>query len=180
MDAKFINKLQKQIASRSVGASTARGMGPKGTVASARRYLANLDLYHVRNLKNYGEFKAWLDEKTNDFMSHLPEGGRHWGSARKFLNIFLSGVVFNRYLFDAFDLSHCESWLEVPLDKHVANALREEKPEGADLPRWKTVVGLEPSKSEQFQDVASKVSGRKDVARVHLDVFYWRRNEQLT
>ena len=179
MDANFISALRKSLASRSIGASTARGMGPKGTIAAARSYLAQLDLSHVGSLKSEEDFKNWLNEETYAFLSQLPPrnppGGEHWGSARKFLNLFLRAVVYNRFLCKAFDLYHIEPWLEIPLDSHVAEALREE-PEGSTLPSWKTVVGLDQSTSELYQNVASKISDRMGLSRVHLDVFYWRRD----
>lgn len=174
MDAEFISELKTHIANISIGASTARRMGPKGTVAAARNYLATLDLSQVHGLSER-QFKDWLDRKTDDFQSKLPLGGRHWGSARKFLNIFLRDVVYNRFLCKVLDLHRIESWLEVPLDSHVAKALRKE-PEGSALPGWKTVVGLNQSTSERYQEVATKIGARKGLSRVHLDVFYWRQD----
>ena len=44
MDKKFRDRLQWRIGSTSVGASTARGMGPKGTILAATTYLQRLDL----------------------------------------------------------------------------------------------------------------------------------------
>ena len=148
MDAKFISALQGNIASRSIGASTARGMGPKGTVAAARNYLAKLRLSRIHGLSEK-QFKHWMNRKTIDFQSKLPRGGRHWGSARKFLNIFLRHVVYNRFLCEAFNLYLIEPWLEVPLDSHVAKELRKE-PEGSALPGWKTVVGLDRKNNPIF------------------------------
>lgn len=173
MDAEFISALHRNIASRSIGASTGRRMGPTGTIAAARIYLADLDLSRIHSLSER-QFKNWINKKTDDFQSKLPQGGGHWGSARKYLNIFLRNVVYNRFLCDTYNLYHIEPWQEVPLDSQVARALRKE-PEGSDLPRWKTVVGLDQSMSERFQEVASKVSSRMGLYRVHLDVLYWRR-----
>lgn len=175
MGAEFISELQRHISNTSIGASTARGMGPKGTVAAARNYLVQLDLSHIGGLKDEGKFKDWLNRKTVDFRSKLPRGGRHWGSARKFLNIFLRGVVYNRFLCKAFHLNRIEPWLEVPLDSHVANELRGQ-PEGSALPKWKTVKGLDKKTSERYQEIASKIGARMRLSRVHLDVFFWRRD----
>lgn len=173
MDDWFILDLQRNIASRSIGASTVRGMGPKGTAAAARIYLTKLNLTNIHGLSEK-QFMNWLNKNTEDFQSELPPGGGWWGSARKYLNIFLRHVNYNRFLCDAFDLSHIESFLEVPLDSQVAKALRKEHG-GSALPRWKTVKGLDWKTNKLYQDFASEIAAGKRLSRVHLDVLYWRR-----
>ena len=108
----------------------------------------------------------------------LPQNAQHWGSARKFFNIYVRGALYNQYLCQHFDLSALEPWLEVPLDSHVAKGLRGE-PEGKGLPRWNTVIGLTRQDSDAYQAVASEVAERKGFARVHLDVIYWRGDHML-
>jgi hypothetical protein len=164
--------LQRRVASLAVGPSTARGMGPPGTIGAARSFLAALDLSAL-SLVCRSDYPAYLDRLTDDFVRALPEGARFWGAARKFLNIFLRDVFYTRQLCEAFPLHHLEDLLEVPLDSHVGKALRSE-PEGASLPRWQTIIGLQTSISAQFQDVASGVARRRGFARVHLDLLYWR------
>jgi hypothetical protein len=61
----------------------------------------------------------------------------------------------------------------VPLDKNVATRLGTE-PEGASLPRWKTIKRLKEEISLEYQAVAGKVARRKRTQRVHLDLYYWR------
>lgn len=102
---------------------------------------------------------------------------KYWGAARKFLNIFLRDVVYNRYLCDKYELMHIVPWLELPLDSQVASGLREE-PGGGSLPRWKTVIGLEKADSQKFQAFATEVAARMGCERVHLDVIYWRREKR--
>jgi hypothetical protein len=111
---------------------------------------------------------------TAAYVEHLPRGAQHWGPARKFLNIFLRGVVYNRYLCDEYALAGIVPWLEVPLDSHVALGLRSE-PGGLSLPRWKTVKGLDPTTSKRYQDFAADTAARIGCERVHLDLLYWRR-----
>jgi hypothetical protein len=151
-------------------------MGPRGTIRAARSFLAVIDL-SVLSRVSPADFPATLDRLTDDFVRALPEGARFWGAARKFLNIFLRDVFYTRQLCEAFPLHQLEDLLEVPLDSHVAIGLRSE-PEGAILPRWRTIIGLQQSVSAQFQEVASAVARRRGFARVHLDLLYWRSEER--
>jgi hypothetical protein len=168
-----LSLLQRRIATIAIGPSTARGMGPKGTIAAAHRNLQSIDLNELSKT-SASDFPVILDALTDALKKALPNGAQHWGSARKFLNLFLADVLYSRHLCEAWPLLHLEECLEVPLDSHVAFALREE-PEGRALPRWKTVIGLTPEMSAQFQEAASAVAGRHQCARVHLDLMYWRR-----
>jgi len=177
MDSELVNALHKRIAGTSVGASTARGMGPKGTVAAARCYLANLDLARFSK-RSEKEFRAVLNRATRAFVKRMPRGARHWGAGRKFLNIFLRGVVYNRYLCQEYDLYHIEPWLEVPLDSHVAKELKAEMG-GCTLPRWTTVIRLDARTNTKYQRFASEVACRKGICRVHLDLLYWRRGSRV-
>lgn len=172
----FLRYVQLRIANTAVGPSTVRGMGPRGTVEAARRYLADIDIA-VFAQDSQRHFATRLNRETLRFMKGLPAGARRWGIARKLLNIFLRGAAYNRYLNDAYDLPNVEPWLEVPLDSHVAKALRAEDG-GEELPRWRTVIGLEPAVSQQYQDFAAVVARRKGMHRVHLDLLYWRRPDR--
>ncbi len=170
--APYVQLMQKRLGSTSIGASTARGMGPKGTIQKSREYLQSLDLRRF-NLGTSEAFEAELERATLELMKAMPKEGRHWGSARKFLNIFLRHCLYNQYLCKTFQLKKIERWLEVPLDSHVAKRLRAEDG-GKSLPRWQTVIGLHPHTSVQYQAFAKKVAKAEGVSRVHLDVKYWR------
>lgn len=175
MKPELIKALHRRIASTSIGASTARGMGPGGTVPAARRFLADLSLARFR-CRSAGSFQRTLDRVTDEYVKELPRGARHWGSARKFLNIFLRHVVYSRYLCEEYRLAHIVPWLEVPLDSHTALGLRGERG-GSSLPRWRTVIGLDAATSRRYQDFAAEVASRMGCERVHLDLLYWRREQ---
>jgi len=164
--------MQKRTANGSVGPSTARSMGPPGTIGAAKKFFHEFDLRSIKANKETIFLKK-LNLATEDLKVSLPEGGRYWGSSRKFLNIFLRDCLYNRYLCNHYDLSNIEEWLEVPLDSHVGKGLKLE-PQGQDLPRWKTVIGLTLEISNQFQEVARCVAKSEEIARVHLDIIYWR------
>jgi hypothetical protein len=172
--ASFIATLRKRIASAAIGASTIRRMGPKGTAKRARMFLSRLNLNRFR-VDSGQEFSEVLDRATESFVAALPRKAKRWGLARKLLNIFLRDAAYNRYLSRYFGLWRIERWMEVPLDSHVGKQLRT-SPDGRrrHLPRWKTVIGLTPQESTEFQKVATMAARRKAVARVDLDVYYWR------
>jgi len=175
MNRRLIKALHRRIANTSIGASTARGMGPVGTVSAARTFLVELPLRRFKCRSAVG-FQRALDRVTLEYVGQLPRGGQHWGSARKFLNIFLRGVVYNRYLCEDYSLARIVPWLEVPLDGHVARGLCGER-DGSSLPAWKTVIGLDPITSKCYQDFAADVAARMRCERIHLDLLYWRREQ---
>lgn len=172
MNKDFLALLQNRIASTSVGPSTARGMGPEGTVDVARDFLRGIDLGEIMKF-NRASFQAKLDDLTEGLRASLPRKARYWGSSRKFLNIFLRGVLYNRYLCERYDLYKLEPWLEVPLDSHVAKGLHLEK-DSEVLPKWRTVIGLSPDENGIFQEFAETIASLRSTCRVHLDLWYWR------
>ena len=169
----FTETLRARTASAAIGASTARRMGPAGTIAAARSFLVNLDLSKF-STETSELFQQELDKATLDFVKAMPSGAEHWGSCRKFINIFLRDVVYNQYLATHFNLSKIIGWLEVPLDSHIAKGLRNE-PDGHTLPRWKSVIGLDQKTSKQYQSFAKEIAKSLNTEPVHLDIRYWRR-----
>jgi hypothetical protein len=170
----FIKLVKNREASISIGASTARGMG-EGTVEAARKFLRSLDLSSFVT-ESEDAFLQHLDAKTEELQMKLPNRNRSWGAARKFLNIFLRGAFYNRFLCDHFGLYVLEDFLEIPLDESVATGLRSEHG-GESLPRWNTIIRLGRQESAAYQAFARQVSRRKKCARVHLDLQYFRRDE---
>jgi hypothetical protein len=175
MNAEYIVYLRERQASTSIGASTARGMGPGGTIAVARGFLMGLDLLRFKR-RTLEEFVEELDAATSELQATLPKGARNWGSARKFLNIFLRGCCYNKYLFAHYGLQKIEPWLEVPIDSYTAKRLKGLTRRG-HLPRWRGVIHLTPSDSSEFQEFAWIPAALDRVNRVDLDVKYWRRED---
>jgi len=173
--ATYLLHLRERQASVSVGPSTARRMGPKGTIQAARAFLAKVQLERFQ-LKSEVAFIAELDRATKELMRSLPEEARKWGSARKFLNIFLRECAYNKYLSVHHKLHRIEAWLEVPLDSHVVKKLKKKAGRGA-LPRWDGVIHLTPEQGASFQAYAATVALEDGVNRVDLDVKYWRRSD---
>jgi len=88
-------------------------------------------------------FERLLDQETLTFKRRLPAGARHWGTARKALDVFLRDAAYNHYLREYFGLGPVEAWLEIPLDQDTAAGLRRDAP-GSGLPRWPGVRHLTP------------------------------------
>jgi hypothetical protein len=170
--------LQKRIASAAVTPSAARNMGPKGTIKAARKFLAE-----EISLKDAGSsgrhYPEVLDALTLRLTRSLPKNAQHWGAARKFLNIFLRDATYNSYLRNAYRLDRIEGHLEVPLDRQMATFLLEitKKSTGkASLPRWESVISVNPSINKKYQDATKLVAKSERLDPVHLDVIAWRKN----
>jgi hypothetical protein len=101
----------------------------------------------------------------------FPSGAKHWGLARKGLNIFLRECLYTVYICNEYSLSCAETSFEIPLDSITGKALYRES--GKKLPRWKTVRGLDPDLSDRFQAFAAQLGTARGYARVHLDAEWW-------
>jgi hypothetical protein len=90
----------------------------------------NLRLF---NEASSAHFTALLNDQTRKLQKALPRGARHWGTARKALNIFLRDALYNHYLCNEYGFNRLEQWLEVPLDRSMKG-----ESQGKHFPRdWK-------------------------------------------
>jgi hypothetical protein len=166
----FIRMIQSRAARIAVGPSTVRGRGNAGSVTAARNFLRRLDL-SAFGVNDADTFASELDRATEMLRTALPHGAQHWGIARKALNIFLRDCFYTSYLMSAFHLDRVESFLELPLDSITAKRLCD-APSGTLL-RWPGVKHLTAPVSEQLQRVAADEARKLQIARVHLDAFWW-------
>ena len=155
-----------------MGSSSLRNQGAAGVLLAARDVAAEINLKELSHATRT-RFHISLDELTQRMLMRFPENAQNWGAARKGLNLFLRDATYNKDLCGFYGLEHLRSWLEVPLDKDVASALKDQ-PEGKYLPRWCGIKYLTPQASREFQTVATKVAIRSRLPRVDLDVYYWR------
>jgi hypothetical protein len=170
MTPELLHSLQARAARIAIGPSSMRGPGSEGVVRAARLYLQHVALsgFGTANAKL---FRTALDRTTDELMRALPKASRHWGLARKGLNIFLRDCLYTIYLRDAFWLGASEEFFEVPLDSISGKALYEHA--AGKLPRWQTVRGMTPTLSDKYQAEASRVAKLKAIPRVHLDAIWW-------
>lgn len=170
-DELILKAIQSRAARIAVGASTVRGRGNAGTVAAARTFLRRLDLsqFGAGTGVSFGEA---LDRSTEELRVALPRTARHWGIARKALNIFLRDCLYTTYLEAAFRLRTQEAAFELPLDSITALHLKRAVGRGA-LPPWPGVRHVTPSLSARFQEAATAEAARMGIPRVHLDAIWW-------
>jgi len=162
-------KLVQQFIANSFGIGIIRRMAPPGTLTCVINFLKELDLGGAPS--HSSEYAAYLDDLTKRFITAMPEGAKHWGMARKCLNLFFRDSLYNFYLREAHGLGKFESVMEIPLDSYVGNALRNKRPA---LPAWDKVIKLTEADSAQFQAAAADIAAETGTFRVHLDLGYWR------
>ncbi len=166
-----IDAILRYIAYGSVGASTVRGLRTKGVVATAREALRSVDLnpYGTATAESFREI---LDTDTENVRLALVEGARYWGVARKVLNIFLRGSLYNTYLTEHFGLSRLAACYEIPLDSLSASGIRDNTSE-RPLPKWVGVKYVTCEINDHFQQLATTIAAEKKTLRVHLDAMFW-------
>jgi hypothetical protein len=166
----MIAAFQHRAARVAIAASSMRGKGNRGAVAAGRTFLAQLPL-HPFGATRPKAFRTALDNATFGLVRAFPRGARHWGLARKGLNIFLRECLYTVYLSNQYSLYRAEMHFEIPLDSITGKALHSAS--DGFLPRWQTVRGLEPDVSDRFQAFATHLAGGRGYARVHLDAELW-------
>lgn len=181
----FYTKLQRRIAQMAVGTSSLRNQGGSGLIKICRDYFEQkieLDEF-FEVLPDETKFIEFLNNHTNELVKLFPETAKSWGAARKGLNLFLRDIAYNKYFADKYKIpsalkSNNEALknLEVPLDKDVATGL--EKHYDTSLPKWKGIKHLKPDDSKIFQQKAQELGKKKSIARVHLDLEFWRNNKK--
>lgn len=172
MRKKLLSAMQRHVAQLAANGSSLRNQGAGGVVAVARDFLEQVKLGRfVRGDEQ--AFKSELDRVTEILCGGFPEKARNWGAARKVLNLFLRDCLYQSYLAEAYGLDRLREWLEVPLDSQVAEALLGE-PSGHALPAWPGIKHLTRSQSAQYQKAAISAAEALQVARVDLDLWYWR------
>lgn len=181
-ETEFIDNVRKRTAVVCVGPSALRKQGAAGIVDKSREYFKNeitlADFFSV--LSDQKRFEEYLDQHTLDLVATYAEGGQSWGAARKALNLFFRDVVYNRYLSDFYGLptdfvaqNIALRNLEVPLDKDVGTNLNEVD---TSLPMWKSIKQLDRPTSYLYQAAALVYADTFRIARVHLDLRFWRQN----
>lgn len=176
----FIEKLKRRIAQVSVGPSALRNQGAKGIIEICRVYFENsINLKEFKIQAEAERYKDYLDRNTTNLLNKFPENGKSWGAARKGLNLFFREVVYNFYLSNHLEIpgnieenNRFLSQLEVPLDRDVAQGLRNQF---SQLPKWKSIRSLTAEESEVYQIKANMYAKELKIPRVHLDLIFWRK-----
>jgi hypothetical protein len=145
---RFRELMQKHIAQISANSSSLRNPGAPGAVAAAQEFLIKFNISLIADT-NAEKFRHSLDHATQTLTDFFPEDARHWGRARKVINIFLRDSLYNRYLAEHYKLDTIASLLEVPLDADVAENLHNyAKEKNKTLSPWPKIKGLTPAISD--------------------------------
>ena len=173
----IVDAIRKRTASTTVGPATVRNMGKKGLAKKARELLCKTKIEKFR-VNNKKEFNKALNRETGRIKRGLVKGEyiveeNAWGVSRKILNIYLRGLMYNRYTCNHYKLYGLEKLLELPLDSHIAKALKKSE-QGKKLPRFKGVVHVNKEINSKYQQVAQEIAKQKNIARIHLDAIWWR------
>jgi hypothetical protein len=107
----------------------------------------------------------------------MPAEARHWGVARKAVNLFLRDCFYNIYLRRRFNLEAPEAEYEIPLDRIVAEGLGLRL--NGEVPRWRGVGHLSPEVSRLYQTAAKKLAQSMGISRVHLDIYLWTERPEV-
>jgi hypothetical protein len=177
----FIDKIHKRLSIVSVGASALRNQGASGIVEIARDYFyQSISLADfIESLSNSHKFSQFLDEHTDKLLKEFPTDGKSWGAARKGLNLFFREVVYSKFISDHYKLptdlrkfNKLVRYLEVPLDNDVATGIYNAT--NRAIPKWISIKELQKDKSDRYQIEALSIAESKQMARVHLDLLFWR------
>jgi hypothetical protein len=172
MNDKLLDLLRQRTVEGAVGTSALRNQGAPGVIDAARKFLKKLDLSLFVTTEE--GFLDILNSSTKSMQKQFPPNAKHWGAARKGLNLFLRDILYNRYLSESFEFERIEKWMEVPLDSFVAKGILEDYAGEQPLPPWPGLKRLTPKISALYQKAAYDLGESVHLSRVHLDAFYWR------
>ena len=180
-EQQFYLLLHRRLSQIAIGASAIRNQGSGGLIKILRQYFeTEVDLERfIKSLVDETQYKDFLNGHTSIILTLFPQTAQSWGAARKGLNLFLREIIYSKFFshrfllpdnFDDFNLF--VKFMEVPLDKEVANGLIGDS--NGQLPKWINIKHLTPTLSEIYQSQALIVATQENVARVNLDLKYWR------
>lgn len=140
--------IQAKVAISSIPASALRGQRAPGLTKTVRRFFERLPLAQF-GVANGKVFASRLDDVTLRLLKMFPRHARHWGVARKTVNLFLRDAYYNQFLALKYQLSRTAAFYELPLDSYTARALRVFDDEW-DLPKWNGLGRLSPDGSRVY------------------------------
>ncbi|MFH2139014.1 MAG: hypothetical protein ABII88_11000 [Candidatus Omnitrophota bacterium] len=169
----LIKLIKNQVCELAVGASALRNQGAPGLINTARQYFKQLDPSIFVKPKE-SEFLTELNNHTEKLRKKFPKNAQNWGAARKALNLFIRNLLYNKYLCDYYSLLKIEHYLELPLDSYTAKGLRKLN---KNLPKWRSIKTLTKEENKQFQIFAANYAKSENIAKIHLDIKFWRNSK---
>ncbi len=182
----FIAKIRRRIAQTYVGASALRNQGGR-ILGITQQYLeqsVDLDEF-FQKMGDETTFCDFLDDHTERLLNNYPDGAKSWGAARKALNLYFRDLVYNKFIADKYGLptdfaefNLSIHHLEIPLDRDSGTRIHAASVNRDEFARWNRIKRLQKPASDAFQAAAQILAKQENVARVHLDVEYWRSAEK--
>jgi len=166
----------RRLAETTVDGTVLRNQGAPGVVKAVRSFLPKIDLATFGR-ETQSAFDDELNRQTKVLTAALPVGARHFGTARKALNLYLGEAYYHQFVCREYGLDRIAHFFEVPLDSQVTSFLiGQARDRGIKLPAWPGVKYLEEAVSRQYQDFAAAyAAGLGDGwYRIHIDVIAWR------
>lgn len=175
-EKQFYKNLRRRLAQTAISSSTFRNYG-KGKIDVCRKYFESERLVNefFLTLTHKKKYKRFLDKHTNLLSKRLSRKNskkiNYWGVARKSLNLFFRDLFYNKYFADRYNIPSAfdEDYrkicnLEIPLDSYVA----------INLQQWTGIKNLTKETNEIYQANADFIAKKMNIARIHLDLKYWR------
>ncbi len=106
----FLASVQNFIAN-AFSISVVRKMGPTGTLNCVRTFLKEKINFAEISTGDPSQYPQILVGLTEKLRLALPRDARHWGLARKCLNLFFRDALYNYYLREAYGLAKFEEYL---------------------------------------------------------------------
>ena len=184
-EKQFLEKVHRRVAQTCIGSSAIRNQGAGGLIDCMRYYFEhNIDIRRFMvAVEEERKYQAFLNHHTDKVLNLFPRNAQRWGAARKGLNLFFRDVTYNQFLAQYYGIprgfkryNQFVQHLEVPLDKEVGLRIRRDS--GGMAPRWISIKTLTPNISENYQSYALRIAKDLGVARVNLDLIYWREAEK--
>jgi len=180
-EQQFYQLLHRRLSQIAIGASAIRNQGSGGLIKILRQYFeteVDLEIF-IKSLADETKYEEFLTGHTTKILTLFPDTAQSWGAARKGLNLFLREIIYSKFFSYRFSLpddfeefNQFVKFMEVPLDKEVAHGLIDDS--NGQLPRWINIKHLTPTLSKTYQSQALIIAAQENVARVNLDLKYWR------
>ena len=181
-EQEFYKFVHRRLAQISIGPSAIRNQGASGLISTLRNYFEeqiDLDIF-ISSLYDNSTYKEFLNYHTNKILDLFPVTAQ----SRKGLNLFLREIVYSKFFSSRFSIpdnfdefNNFIKAMEVPLDKDVAKGIIKDSL-NKNL-KWQNIKRLTPHSSEEFQNEALIIAGKENIARVNLDVKYWRPSNKI-
>jgi hypothetical protein len=182
-ELEYREKLQRRLAQTTIGAQALRNQGAPGMVRIARNFCEQIDVQNFFDaLPNQTTYNTFLNNHTAQLQAAFLQAEfpvDNFGAARKVLNLFVRELVYNGYFSSQYHLpteyaanNHAISNLEIPLDRDVANGIRDHF--NGPLPEFPGIRRLTPEVHRAYQQAAEQIASEDETARIHLDMRYYR------